>query len=200
MLFRQRLWDFFSVKTSVLSSLHNYFVLPLGQPSAVAVLPFPCTKEVGKGKLRWDCLFPPSISLPFPPSLWTNPRCRWHFLCYWSSTAARSGVLPGAGVLTSLSLHSSGRGRSYLRALIYDQGFGFVLFFFFKFVFLFDCFWSFFISVGAWKKSHPWSSCSWEFKQTDVVTIVCNKEICDISFNVLHIFPVRDFLLIFHWF
>lgn len=25
------------------------------------------------------------------------------------------------------------------------------------------------------------------------MTIVCNKEICDISFNVLHVFPVRDF-------
>lgn len=29
-------------------------------------------------------------------------------------------MLLGAGVLTSLSLHSTGRGRSYLRALIYD--------------------------------------------------------------------------------
>lgn len=41
------------------------------------------------------------------------------------STAARSGGVLGPGVLTSLLLHSSGHGRSYLSALIYDQDFSF---------------------------------------------------------------------------
>lgn len=67
-------------------------------------------------------------------------------------------MLLGAGVLTSLSLHSTGRGRSYLRALIYD--------FFFKFVLLFDCFLELLHLHGCLGKSHPWSSCSGEFKQT----------------------------------
>lgn len=61
------------------------------------------------------------------------------------STTARSGVLLGAGVLTSLSLHSNGRGRSYLRALIYD--------FFLNLFFSLIVFWSFFVSMGAWEKA-----------------------------------------------
>lgn len=100
------------------------------------------------------------------------------------STTARSGVLLWAGVLTSLSLHSSGRGRSYLRALIYDQ------------VFFLDLCFSLVLELlplcGCLEKNHPWSSCSGEFKQTDVVTIVCNKKKCDISFHVVHAFPIRD--------
>lgn len=96
--------------------------------------------------------------------------------------------------MISLSLHSGGSERSYLRALIYDQDICFGFFFPFDLFLELRHLW-----VPRRKPSVV--KLLWKIKvYSDVLTVVSNKEKCGISFAVFHSFSLEICLLILYWF